>query len=60
MDLQGFGQNISLLHDFVAEVIADPPQLHTFGPDGVHRVVVTLDELVAVQRVQLRFLQRGL
>lgn len=60
MYLQGFGQDIMLFLDFVAEVIADPPQLHTFGANGVHGVVATLDELVAVQRLQLCLLQRGL
>lgn len=57
MYLQGLGQDVRLLLGLVVEVVADPPQLHAFGPDGVDGVVVALDQLVAVQRVELGLLQ---
>lgn len=31
---------------FIEEVIAEVPELHTLGPEGVRCVVVALDELV--------------
>lgn len=53
--LLGFGQDVCLFLGLVAEVIADPAELDTFGSDGVHSVVVTLDQLVTVQGVKLGF-----
>lgn len=58
--LQGFGQDVRLLLGLVAEVVADPPQLHTFGSYRVDGVVVTLDQLVTVQRVELGLFYCGL
>lgn len=41
--LQGFRQDVGLFLGFVAEVITDPPELHTFGSNRVHGIVVALD-----------------
>lgn len=60
MYLQGFGQDVCLLLGLVAEVVTDPPELHTFGPNGVHSVVVALDQLVTVESVELGLFYRGL
>lgn len=53
MYLQGLGQDVGLLLGFIAEVVTDPAQLHAFGSNGVHGVVVALDQLVTVQSVEL-------
>lgn len=60
MYLQGFGQDVRLFLGLVAEVVTDPPELHTFGSDRVHSVVVALDQLVTVQSVELGLFCRGL
>lgn len=41
--LQRFGQDVRLFLGFVAEVITDPAELHTFGSNRVHGIVVALD-----------------
>lgn len=56
MDLQGLGQDIVFFLGLIAEVITDPAELHTLGSYGVHRVVVALDQLVAMLRVELGLL----
>ena len=58
--LQGLGQDVRLFLGLVAEVVTDPPELHTFGSDGVHSVVVALDQLVSMQCVELGLLYCGL
>lgn len=60
MYLQGFGQDVCLLLGFIAEVVTDPPQLHALGSNGVHGVVVALDELVTVQSMELGLFHGGL
>lgn len=60
MYFQGFGQNVVLFLGFVAEVVTDPAELNTFGSDGIHGVVVALDQLVAVQGVELGLFHCGL
>lgn len=54
--IQGFGQDICLFLGLVAEVIADSPELHTFGSNRVHSVVIALDQLVTMQCVELGLL----
>lgn len=58
--LQGFGQNIRLFLGLIAEVIADPPELYTFGSYRVHSIVVALDQLVTVQCMELGLFKCGL
>ena len=60
MYLQGFGQDVCLFLGLVAEVVTDAPQLHTLGSNRVDSVVVALDQLVPVQRVELGLLYCGL
>lgn len=60
MYLQGLGQDVGLLLGFIAEVVTDPAQLHAFGSNGVHGVVVALDQLVTVQSVELGLFHGGL
>lgn len=51
--LQGFGQDVRLFLGLVAEVITDPSQFYTLGPNRVHSIVVALDQLVTMQCVEL-------
>lgn len=60
MYLQGFGQDIRFLLGLVAEVVAHASELYAFGSDGVHGVVVALDQLVTVQCVELGLFYCGL
>lgn len=58
--LEGLGQDVGLFLGLVAEVVTDPAELYTFGPNRVHCVMVALDELLTMQRVELGFLYCGL
>ena len=60
MYVQGFRQNVALFPGFVAEVVTDSAQLNAFGSDGIHGVVVALDQLVPVQSVELGLSHCGL
>lgn len=60
MYLQGFGQDVCLFLGLVAEVVTNPPELHTFGSNGVHSVVVALDQLVTMESVELGLFYCGL
>lgn len=60
MYLQGFGQDVCLFLGLVAEVVTDPPELHTFGSNGVHSVVVALDQLVTMESMELGLFYCGL
>lgn len=54
-DFKRFGQNVPLLFGLVAEVVTDATELDTLGSDGVHSVVVALDQLVAMLGMKLSF-----
>lgn len=58
--LQRFGQNICLFLDLIAEVVTDTTELDTFGSDGVHSIVIALNQLVTMQCVKLCLFQCGL
>lgn len=60
MYFQGFGQNVVFFLGFIAEVVADSAELNTFGSDGIHGVVLALDQLVPVQSVELGLFHGGL
>lgn len=60
VDLQRFAQNVVFFLGFIAEVVTDPAKLNTLGPDGIYSIVVALDQLVAVQSLELGLFYCGL